>query len=73
MLQESKYDKIIWKWSLLIRKSIDDRALANVQAHLGTAAPAASAPAEPASEAMETDESALPEDVVTKMTETSQA
>jgi hypothetical protein len=40
---------------------------------LGTAAPAASAPAEPASEAMETDESALPEDVVTKMTETSQA
>ncbi|KAI8886102.1 WD40 repeat-like protein [Backusella circina FSU 941] len=46
-------------------------ALANVQAHLGTAAPAPAA--EPTSEAMETDESALPEDAVNKITETSQA
>ncbi|KAI8988144.1 WD40-repeat-containing domain protein [Mycotypha africana] len=46
-------------------------ALANIQAHLGTSAPAA--PAEPASaEAMDVDAGGLPEEVVEKMNKTSQ-
>ncbi|ORZ23035.1 WD40-repeat-containing domain protein [Absidia repens] len=47
-------------------------ALANVQAHLGTAAPT-SAPAAAQEESMEVDQPALPEQVIAKLTETSNA
>lgn len=48
-----------------------NRALANVQAHLGTsAAPAAAAPAEAASSEMEVDSGALPEEVDAKIVAT---
>jgi hypothetical protein len=46
------------------------RALANVQAHLGVSAPAPAAPA--AEESMEVDAGGLPEEVVEKMTKTSE-
>lgn len=50
------------------------RALANVQAHLGTTAAAAPAPAAEESDkgAMDVDTSALPSDVVNKINETSE-
>ncbi|KAI8364772.1 WD40-repeat-containing domain protein [Radiomyces spectabilis] len=47
-------------------------ALANVQAHLGTAAPAAAAPAE-TEQTMEVDAGGLPEEVLAKITETGEA
>lgn len=50
------------------------RALANVQAHLGTTAAATTAPAADESDkgAMDVDTSALPNDVVEKINETSE-
>ncbi|KAI9484030.1 MAG: WD40-repeat-containing domain protein [Benjaminiella poitrasii] len=47
-------------------------ALANVQAHLGTAAPAASAPAAATEESMDVDLNGLPEEVIEKMTKKSE-
>lgn len=70
MLLESK----LWAKRCLFDQYIDGfgRALANVQAHLGTAT-AAPAPVEvEKTETMEVDNGGLPEDVVNKMTETSE-
>jgi pre-mRNA-processing factor 19 len=48
------------------------RALASVQAHLGTTGATAAPPA-PSQESMEVDQPALPEPVIAKLTETSNA
>lgn len=74
--RDAAREYVVYKFAYLDDQDFNSlsfrRALANVQAHLGTAAAAPAPDKDVKTENMEVDNAGLPEDIVNKMTETSE-